>query len=157
MFTPSTAETMWSNKKVVEEYYPSIIALILSFGFYIIADPVVAENAKNFYDKSVDVCSIAVGFLGTAQAILLSLDQRRAIQKLKSLGHYTSVIEYLNSAICWCLTSAIVFTWLLFEMPAGNSAVYSKIWFSVSLFFATVSGLSCYRVIKIFSDILKLK
>jgi len=111
-------------------------------------------SAKDLLAAMVTVSAISVGFLATAKAILISLDDRPIIRELKETGHYKHVVTYLLRAVHVSFALAVLSAiGLLFDWKQP------KWWygwlFAIWVGFAVVTALACYRVITIFGKVLR--
>lgn len=99
------------------------------------------------------VAGIAIGFLATAQAILLSMSSGRADRLLRDAGYYCYLVGYLSAAIHWSFGAVAVslLGLVLFDsLPPGIQRVGALSWWYV----VGTSGALVYRVVLIFSKML---
>src|SRR5438132_14366013 len=73
---------------LTERRYPLAAGLVAGAVYYFVAPefPVKPENAASLFSAIISVAAIAVGFLATASSILLSIDRKPIIFKLKEVG-----------------------------------------------------------------------
>src|SRR4051794_10677038 len=71
----------------IERSYPYVVAFIAAVACWRIA-PVPPKSTVQLLAAVINVASIAVAFLATAQAIVLSADEIRVIRHLKQMGGY---------------------------------------------------------------------
>lgn len=101
----------------------------------------------------VSVAGIAVGFLGAAQSILLSIDESKIIRHLQKVGRYDSVMDHLDTAM---LSSFFLAVFSGIGLLKDFETTHWPAWV-VSLWVATLitTTCSCYRVIRLFKKILR--
>ncbi|MCC6493498.1 MAG: hypothetical protein IT424_10800 [Pirellulales bacterium] len=143
-----------------EKWYPILIASAVT-AIYLsvpaLRQYALPPTASALMAAIVSIGGIAIGFLATAKSILVSIDDREIIQKLKSSGYYKRIIAYLRTAIRWSfLLTGYSAAALLVEFGPATSWSFSySVGFSVWLLLATASALSYYRVINIFYAVLE--
>ena len=95
--------------KAIERWYPYVFGFgitILYFYFHRLID--VLLTAKALFPVLTSISAIAVGFLITAQSIILSIDQRSVIKGLKQGAVYGHLVGYVVQAIYWAFGTTIV-------------------------------------------------
>jgi hypothetical protein len=138
-----------------ERWYPLLLGVAsVACYFYWLRNYSFPKSLNDIFSTSTTLSGIVVGFLITAKSILFSIDERYIIKKLKETKTYNKLINYFMSAIQYSFILAFISLFCLF-IDFGNPQVYHKIFFSIWLFFLVVAGSSCYRVIDVFSRILK--
>jgi hypothetical protein len=107
----------------------------------------------------LSVAAIIVGFLFTAQSILMSIDQKWIIARSKESGAYEMLIGYLVTATYWWMFSAFLSAVGLAIVPTTVlpdwHRPYAVALFSGWVFVAVTGSLAAFRVLSIFSTILK--
>jgi len=101
----------------------------------------------------VSIAAIGVGFLLTANSILVSADDKWILQRAKEAGVYKSLVRYMLSATRWCLFSA---------MLSAAALIYDPLWklwwfpygITVWIFLAAGAGASLLRVLSVFAEVL---
>jgi len=146
---------------VLEHVYPFVGAAIVA-GTYLylptLRTHVFPETIPNLLAAIVSVGGIAVGFLATAKAILISIDDRPIIVRMKHAKVYTRIMGYLRAAIRWSFLLALVSAAALVIDFRGvtswswTHAVGTAIW----LFLATGSILSYIRISRIWYTLLTI-
>ncbi|OPY13313.1 MAG: hypothetical protein A4E66_00818 [Syntrophus sp. PtaB.Bin001] len=140
---------------IVEKWYPLAAAIIICgcYFFYFRKYPI-PDTINNLYNIAVSISAISVGFLATSKSILFTIYDRKIIQWIKSAGLYDSLVDYMMAAIHYCfilsIMSAIGLLINMKPMPEWYSYAFG-LW----LFIGTAALCSCYRVIHIFSKILR--
>ncbi len=133
-----------------EKYYPFIISIITCCVSYTIGEIFCFEYDK-FFNTSLSIFSILIGFLLTVSTIINSLDNE-AIDFIKKSDKYHLFIDYLKKAIHTSLNSLLM---VVFYILLKDS--FSKIIISVNnllIMYITLSLLNCYRFIKVFIKII---
>jgi hypothetical protein len=104
----------------------------------------------------VSVGGISLGFLMTAKSILISVDDRPIVQRIKEAKLYKRIIGYMKSAIFWSfaltILSAIA---LVFDFKNHATWDRAHVWgTALWLAVATAAVLSYIRVSRIWYTIL---
>jgi hypothetical protein len=144
-------------KAMVERSYPVIGSLIVTLGYLRFQDHfdfVSRDALGNLFTAIVSVSAIAVGFLATAQSILFSLENKRVTQFLKSAGAFNSLVNYMMEAIhvSFALAGISAFA-LLVDLKTPRW--WHPYGFAVWLFFLCLAALDYYRIVSIFTRILR--
>lgn len=143
----------------LERFYPIVCGIIAAAAYMLIPaarDYRMPESISALMAAVVSVGGISVGFLATAKSILVSIDDREIIKKLKQSGYYRRIVGYLRAAIRWSfwltLWSAAALVVDLKGQP--NQPIEWTIWhaagFGVWVLLAVTATLAYYRVISIF-------
>ena len=146
------------TSETIERCYPyvfSVLITILYFYFHRLID--VLSTAKALFPVLTCISAIAVGFLITSQSIILSIDQRSVIKGLKQGAVYGHLVRYVIEAIYWAFVTTIVTAagMVLSMHVNGSEGMFSVGFIGVWIFITTTAIMCCYRVIRIFSKILK--
>ena len=139
----------------IEKWYPLAIGLMAMFLYYFTASNIKLPNSmQNIFSAAANLSAIAIGFLGATMAILLSISHSRVIKALKQAGKYTRLINYFNSAIkaSFCLA---ILSFLGLVVDAVIIGLPQKIFICAWVFSLIFSGAMVYRVIDVFSEILR--
>jgi hypothetical protein len=141
-------------------WYPEVLAVlagVLYFGIHLTRTYKMPQSANDLMGATVNLCAIAVGFLATAKAILISVDDKRLIADLKDTGHYREIVRYLRCAITWAFMLACWSAAGLF-LDIGRLPTWTK-WYAAGTAVWVASGvgtfLSCHRVIHVFYVLLE--
>lgn len=139
-----------------DRYYPVAIGGVCALCYYIMFRYfwTIPENMKELVTASATISSIAVGFLATAKATLISMNNTKVVEWMKSGGVYLTTIDYFMDAIHWCLATAVISGVLML----ANFKSITFVWFwlmSVWVFFAVSAFFSTYRIIRLFATILR--
>ena len=134
----------------LEKYYPFLIFLILGFcAYHIRLD--LKLNYTDFFNTSLSVFSILIGFLLTVATIIQSLDNE-VIGFIKKSDKYFLFLNYLKNAIITNINSIILC--LYFQLNKDLCPSCLEYINPLLLFFISLSMLSSYRFIKIFIKII---
>lgn len=134
----------------LEKYYPFLISLILGFcAYYFRLD--LKLNYADFFNTSLSVFSILIGFLLTVATIIQSLDNE-VIGFIKKSDKYFLFLNYLKNAIITNINSIILC--LYFQLNKDLCTSFLEYINPLLLFFISLSMLSSYRFIKIFIKII---
>ena len=68
----------------------------------------VSNDTKQLFTAAITISAISVGFIATAKSILISIRGTKVVKWMKDGGTYDQVVNYLMSAVNWCLGVAIV-------------------------------------------------
>src|SRR5438045_2416766 len=92
------------------KYYPFVLALIISFGFYHYQDNLnnVDEVIKKLLDSALAICGALLGFLLTILTLINSIDTR-GIRFVKETGYYGLLNYYLKTALFSNLVSISIY------------------------------------------------
>ena len=141
----------------VEKNYPWVGGLVAGgLGFYFLNGRPLPADLNDLLSAIINVSAIAVGFLATAKSILISIQGSRIIRQFKSGGgaRYAQLIDYLMTAIYSCFALAALSTiGLLIDLKA--QAIGQTLAVSIWMMCLVYAGLTCQRVIAIFTEILK--
>lgn len=147
-----------STRSQKEQAYPYAIAVLSGCAvFYILQykGVCVPPTTNTVLQAIINVAAISVGFLATAKSILLSVgDKSSSIKWLKDAGAYKLLLRYFMEAVWLCLLLTVFSTIALLIEP-GNS-LPGRLIISVWSVVAVASALACYRIIDLFSRILRM-
>lgn len=141
-----------------DKYYPICFGAIASFLYLALFSKypkyALPANIRDLIMAATTISAIAVGFLATAEAIIVSISRSDILQWMKDGGHYETTIDYFVDAIHFCMTTAILSGLML--LIDYKDPVKIVLWVVAAWVFIAVSGLfATYRVISLFSTILK--
>jgi len=134
-----------------ERWYPYLFAVAAGVGCYWL-DPKPPKSMVNLLAAVISVASIAVGFLGTAQAIVLSANDTRILRHLRQVGGYNLLLQYLNEAIALSFALAAISAIGLFKDFEKNQ--WPRLLDSARVFIAVAATFSYIRVTRVFFKIL---
>jgi hypothetical protein len=140
-----------------ERRYPLVGGGLVALGYLLMykkLDFVSRDALTNLFTAMVTVAAIAVGFLATAQSILFSLESKRVTHFLKEAGVFRSLVDYLMDAIHLSFALAALSAFALLVDPKAHRWWYPFA-FATWLFILSFAGLAYYRVVSIFSQILR--
>ena len=134
----------------IEKYYPLIFSLIICLLSFIIGE-IFCFDYNNFYNTSLSIFSILIGFLLTVSTIINTLDNE-AIDFIKKSDKYYLFIDYLKKSIYSSLNSLLfVIFYILLKESFSKFNIYIN---TFLIFYLSFSLLNCYRFIKIFIKII---
>lgn len=134
----------------IEKYYPLITSIILStlsftYGGLLCFDYV------NFYNTSLSVFSILIGFLLTVSTIINTLDNE-AIDFIKKSEKFYLFLSYLKKSINTSLYSLLIIILFIFINKSFDKIIdYIN---ALIVFQIILALLNCFRFIKIFIKII---
>lgn len=146
------------TSQTIERWYPYTLSLVITtFYLYFHRLIDVTSTAKALFPVVTSISAIAVGFLLTAQSIILSMDERSVIKGLKQGGVYGHMVGYVVIAVNWSFVTTIVTgTGMVLSLHVNASGwMFSFIFAGIWVFITATAVMCCYRVIRIFSAILK--
>jgi hypothetical protein len=143
-------------KEFIERWYPEFGGAVLASAYFMLRHELSLppDTVTNLFTAVVSVSAIAVGFLATAQSILFSIEEKRAIRFLKDAGKFGTLISYMMTAVNLSfLLAAASAVGLLINWKAA--ATWQIGAFTVWTLLLGTAALSYYRVVSIFSAILR--
>lgn len=146
-------------ERLIERWYPALIsslAVIAYLSIKSIRSYMIPTSFSELLSAAVSISGIAIGFLATAKSILIAIDDREIIRKLKQIHRYKPILEYIWWAILW---SFILAVFSAFGLLVDLTAIVTWGWihagcFAIWLFVAVQCGLTCYRVVQVLYAIL---
>lgn len=145
----------------IERWYPLIVGILIAIIHHLVlrkySFPLGSPGeVKDLFSAVVNLSAITIGFLSTAQSILLSMGNNRIIKQLKLQGgkKYIRLINFLMDAVSWSFFLAIISTIGLIANPKFQE-LWNSLYFSFWLFVLVTTALSYYRIIYLFSKILR--
>jgi hypothetical protein len=143
-------------RKFWERWYPLLFSMLLTLSTFLLFRRLnlsIPDSTKDLLTAATTLSGIIVGFLAATQAILFSIDNSKIIENLRQAGVYSRLINYLMDAIHWSLALAVISSVGLF-LDLSNPQSWYLYPFFLWVFFSITTGLSCYRVIRLFNRIL---
>jgi len=134
-----------------ERYFPEITAVISAVASFCF-DFQFPTNSDAFLSASLTFAAILIGFLSTAQAIIMSFPSGSVMDTLKSSGYINILIQYLRLAIYGLLFFSILNLLGFFQL-GSFSYLYRLSWAASCAY----SLASFYRIIEIFIKIMRLR
>lgn len=146
------------SQETFDKAYPHIVAVLAGLGYFLFLlqfkEYVVHPNMKDLLTASATISSIAVGFLATSKATLLSINSSRVVKWMKDGGVYNTMIDYFMTAVHYCMATA-VYSALLLLVNFTKSSQMNLILITVWVFLSVGSLLTGYRIIRLYSDVLR--
>ena len=147
--------------QIWEDNYPSTLSFLAAVIFLSFVRyhrewlvPIV-DGVTKLVPAALNVSAIAVGFLATAQALLLSLQSSRILEALRESGHYGRLVSFFTRALAASFTSAILSALLTaMRLNRGGALRYICV---ITWAFSCLAALLCYyRASGMLSEILRI-
>lgn len=145
--------------KMADKYYPFILAAIATGLFYFCfrgnVDLLFVGSIKELLSSVITISAIGIGFLATSKSILISMRTSKIVKWMKDGGHYAAILNQTMSAIHWCFALTMISALALvfdFKTVTQKHLYFASVW----VFIATTALLCSYRIVKLFSTILRL-
>lgn len=104
------------NSLTFERWYPYVAAALGAVVWYRLGQPF-PSDAKEFLAAALSFAAILVGFLATAQAILMALPSDSVIAQIKSSGYIDDLVRYMREAFYGLVIFAVLnLTGFFFEL-----------------------------------------
>jgi hypothetical protein len=143
----------------VERLYPVVGAIIAGVAYLVFfRTRTFPPTLHELFAAVISVGAISVGFLATAKTILVSLSDRPVVQKLRDMGYYRWVVDYIIEAINWSFAiAALSAAGLLLQFaPKGADQDQAHMLFLCAWWVALVGASLAYlRVVRILTKILR--
>ena len=144
-----------------EDNYPSILSLLIVVGGLLALwknqswiKPII-EGVIKLAPSALNVSAIAMGFLATAQAILLSLADSRALIALRDSGHYPRLTRFFARALGVSFVAALLSAFLTaIRLNLGGALRYTLA--GTWALFGISSLLCYYRATQLLTEILRI-
>lgn len=140
-----------------DNYYPIAFGAVAAAAYLVVFSicPKYAllKGFRDLFMAAVTINSISIGFLATAKATMISINNSRIVRWMKETGTYETSIKYFSDAVNLSLCCAVWSSLLLlidFEDPTRFILAGIAIW----VFLCTSATLGMYRIIQLFSKIL---
>lgn len=149
-----------SAMRTFERWYPGVGAGVVAAVYWFtpsLSTHVLPDTLPSLLAAIVSIGGIAVGFMATIKAILISVDDRPIVQRMKEAGIYRRVLSFLRSGIRWSFLLTLVSAAALVVEYRGvqNWSPYYAAGTSLWLFLATGSVLSYVRVSSVWTSMLQ--
>lgn len=113
------------------------------------------DSWKEILSSATTLSSIAIGFLATAMSILFTISNSHVVKQIINTNSYDKLINYFLDAINWLFWLVLFsFIGLFVDIRAWQKPLQllaCGLWF----FSLITSGLSSYRVIRVFAAVLR--
>lgn len=143
--------------KHIERWLPLTVATavgIIAFSVSYRTKLDINEITEKLFPNTINLGGIVIGFLAAAKSILFSIEEGFIMRQIRKAEVYKKLINYFMDAInlgFLLVIFSIVGTLINFENPLTIHHCLFGVWVALLV----NMGLSSYRVIKIFADILK--
>lgn len=140
----------------VEKKYPLVVGVLAAGVYYWCAgsQPLPA-SAKDLFNAVITVAAIGVGFLVTAQSILIDFGDRLLSRQLKDVGLWKALLGYFRHATWWGFASAGSGALLLFFLDPMKPRAWHSLVFCCWIVIVVTAAASAYRVISIFFSFIR--
>jgi hypothetical protein len=140
------------NRKL-ERWYPPLCGVASAAACFVWAPQKLPNGFSALLSSTIDVCAITVGFMGTIWTILLSIEERPIMQRLKEAKRRSDLITFFASAVKWTFALGV---WCAFSMLVmyDLSRLEYRVSLALGAFILTTAAFSCFRVIRIFGAIM---
>ena len=141
-----------------DKYYPLAGGAIVSFAYLILFSLypkfALTKGFRDIFIAAITINAISVGFLATAKATLMSIHDSRVVKWMKETGTYEITITYFVDAVNLSIICAI-WSMVLLLIDFSNPVKYIVFGIAVWFFLITSSTLAMYRIIRLFSKVLR--
>lgn len=148
-----------------ERSYPfwvagGVTAVFLATRIWTTACPLPNETkTANLLQATLTLSSIAIGFLGTALSIIMSMGRQRVIRSMKDPAiqgkYYDLLIRYLMHGVYLCIGAAAASAVGL-VLDLAPEALHVWTLAGSWVFFCVAAALACERVVRVLAAILRL-
>lgn len=151
---------MTENRKlnIFEQYYPVVGGAIAGFaymGLFLVYPTFSLTNRfRDLFVAGITINAIFAGFLAAAEATIISINNSKVIIWMKDSGVYGTTITHFRDAVLVSIACAVL-SMLLLLIDFNNPVKYILWGIATWVFGFTYSILTMYRVINIFSKVIK--
>jgi hypothetical protein len=140
-----------------EKWFPIVVGTVAAMLYFLMfRGYAITDSVQNLLLAIVSIAAIAVGFLATAKSILISIDDKLIVQRLKRVGYYKILVDYLLGAVWWSFGLSILSTaCILVDWKDPGGAWWNRLLLAAWIFVLTTAMLACGRVIYIFGKLLR--
>ncbi|GEL73195.1 hypothetical protein [Myxococcus virescens] len=144
---------------VWEKVHPYVLGAAAPVAAYYLFKERPLPVLQPLFAMTLDLGAIAIGFLGTAKGILLSIDSSKVIQEMRALGSYERLTTYIINAVrCAFILAGSSFLGVLVDSSIPKDDVQTRLMmFSAWIGIVTAVAFSSYQVVDTFFDALKSK
>ena len=152
--------TAWDHlARTIERWHPVVLALLVAFVVRSVFAQRPVPPVAQIFSSTVDLGAITIGFLGTAMAVVLSIQGTKVGSFMRTSGLYSSMMWHTIWALVWAtLTVAVSLTGIVVEsVVCGNETCdhpAKHVAFIVWAFSLTGGALSALGVIRQFFGVL---
>ncbi|BAY29184.1 hypothetical protein NIES2107_10250 [Nostoc carneum NIES-2107] len=143
-------------KAKLEKWYPlffgTIFAILCS---YFVAKNPSLNSLKELFAATTTLSGIVIGFLATAVSILLTIIKSYIMQQIINGQVYDKLINYFMNAIQWLFILTLLSSIGIFLDITQFNQPFRSLAFGIWALCFMTSGLSSYRVIHLFTSILR--
>ncbi len=88
-------------------------------------------------DRVVSTASVGVMFWGIAVTLLIGLEDKRIVQRLKRVGEYSTIVWYFFESLFACLALLVLSILLEPLNTPGSATLLSGLWLGACVWAAT--------------------
>lgn len=140
----------------VEQWYPIVGGVVFGLAYYYVlsARGPLPCSLKDLLAAVINVSAIAIGFLATAESVMLGLENKTVVARLKKINYFGFVVDYMRGALVLAFVLALVSAAGLLTDFVTPSPWHTKA-FSAWLGLVAASLLAWIRIVSIFTRILR--
>jgi hypothetical protein len=146
------------KESTFDKYYPFIGGAIVAIAYIVLfifhPQIALAKGFRDIFIASITINAIAVGFLATAKSILISIHNSKIVKWMKETGAYEITINYFMTSLTVSILCAL-WSMVLLLIDFSNPEKYIEFGIAVWVFLFISAMLAMYRIIRIFSKILR--
>jgi hypothetical protein len=145
---------------IFERAYPLGIGAVVAAGYLLC--PISGQYRLNesfdaVLGAVVGLAGIAAGFLATAKSIIIALDDRPIIRKLKKTPYYRMIVADLRSAVLYsCLLAAYSTAGLVVDLKEPFTFL-REVLFASWLWLCVTTVLAYWRTMRVYNAILTVE
>lgn len=142
-----------------EKIYPLTLGVLAPMTYWVLfRDTIFSPNIVVVYQSVINVSAITIGFLITAQSILVALDSREIISRMKEYKMYGEMLRYfsftINISLILCVLSGLILLTDTVNKSVSMQVATHQFLFYVWLFCLVTTIFSFVRIARIFGSIL---
>lgn len=141
-------------KRLAEDLLP-LIGFFAATSLSYSVGPLTLTDAKleHLFATAISSLAIAIGFIGTAKAILISIPKNRILDICEDKKRFKErLVGHFMNAVYSCF-AMVAFSAILLLIPAGN--IRDLVLFPIWIGGIVMSGLFCLIIVRIFGVILR--
>lgn len=140
----------------VERKYPLVVGILAAGAYrWCAGSQPLPASAKDLFNAVITVAAIGVGFLVTAQSILIDVGDRFLSRQIKEVRLWKPLLGYFRHATWWGFASAGSGALLLFFLNPTEPRAWHSLVFCCWIVIVVTAAASAYRVISIFFSLIR--
>jgi hypothetical protein len=161
--TRGTGEGPTSKCSTPSHSWPLIFERLYPFGAGALASTLyllylrqhqIPESFNGVFGAVIGLAGIAAGFLATAKSIVIALDDKPMLRKLKKTPYYRLIVRDLRAAITYSCLLAVYSTAALLVDLKEPWTLWRAILFASWLWLTVTTVLAYWRVMRVYNAIL---